>query len=213
MAEFNEEIDIYTGGKAGGPLSGTNYRYLLAKRFIHGDINNVSCSTTFADPTQFVLDRLREMAFRTAIAAATVTDPVTLFGNAELAQEGLSRAQNWTQHVELTGQRRIVAYTVSTPFLACAIACSLLAVVAVAPLYWKARREMLMLRSFNPLDIAHVFDAPFLQYVHEKDMEAYVRKEQGLMRVRCTIKESDDSDDVGAVKILLEDRDITAVAE
>jgi hypothetical protein len=213
MAEFNEEIDIYTSGKEGGTSGGSNPRYMLAKRFIHGDINNVSCSTTFADPTQFVLNRLREMAFRTAVAAATVADPVILFGNAELAQEGVSRAQNWTQNVELIGQRRIVVYTVSIPFLACAIACSLLAVVAIVPLYWKARSEILVLRSFNPLDVAHVFDAPLLQDVHEKDMETYVRKEQGLRRVRCSFKESDNGDDVGAVRILPEDRDHAAVAE
>jgi hypothetical protein len=213
MAEFNEEIDIYTSGKEGGPFSTTNIRHLLAKRFIHGDINNVSCSTTFRDPTQFVLDRLREMAFRTAVVAATVVDPVILFGNAELAQEGLPRAQNWTQNVNLIGQSHIIAYTVSIPFLACAIACSLLAVVAILPLYWKAGSENFLLRSFNPLDIAHVFDAPLLQYVHEKDMETCVRKEQGLRRVRCSSKESDNGDDVGAVRILPEDRDIAAVAE
>jgi putative intracellular protease/amidase len=213
MAEFNEEIDMYTDGKEGGPFGSTNIRHLLAKRFIHGDINNISCSTTFRDPTQFVLDRLREMAFRTAVVAATVADPVILFGNAELAQEGLSRAQNWTQNVDLIGQRHVVAYTVSIPFLACAIACSLLAVVAIVPLYWKARSEILVLRSFNPLDVAHVFDAPLLEHVHEKDMETYVRKEQGLMRVRCSSKQSDNDDDVGAVRILPEDRDIAAVAE
>jgi hypothetical protein len=213
MAEFNEEIDIYTGGKEGGTFGGANRRYLLAKRFIDGDINNVSCSTTFRDPTHFVLDRLREMAFRTAVVAATVVDPILLFGNAELAQEGLSRAQNWTQSVELIGQSHIAAYTVSIPFLACAIACSLLAVVAIVPLYWKARSEILVLRSFNPLDVAHVFDAPLLQYVHEKDMETYVRKEQGLRRVRCSSKELDNGDDVGAVRILPEDHDIAAVAE
>jgi hypothetical protein len=214
LAEFNEEIDMYTGDIEGGPFGGVNIRHLLAKRFIHGDINNISCSTTFEDPTQFVLDRLREMAFRTAVVAATVADPVLLFGDAELVQEGLSRAQNWTQDVELIGQRHIVAYTVSIPFLVCAIACSLLAIVAIVPLYWKARSEMMVVRSFNPLDVAHVFGAPLLQYVHEKDMETYVRKEQGLRRVRCSSKESDDSDNVGAVRVLLvEDCDIAAVAE
>ncbi|PVI00698.1 hypothetical protein DM02DRAFT_718230 [Periconia macrospinosa] len=211
--EFNEEIDIYTGDTEGGPFSGSNMRYLLAKRFIHGDINNVSCSTTFEDPTQFVLNRLREIAFRTAVAAANVTDPVILFGNSELVQEGLSRALNWTQNVELIGQRRIVAYTVSIPYLACAIACSLLAVVAIVPLYWKARSEILVLRSFNPLDVAHVFGAPLLQDVREKDMESYVRKYQGLRRVRYSSKESDNGEEVGVVRILPEDRGTAAVAE
>jgi hypothetical protein len=213
MAEFNEEIDIYTSGKDGGPFGGANIRHLLAKRFINGDINNVSCSITFGDPTQFVLDKLREMAFRTAVAAAAIADPILLFGNAELAQEGQSLAQNWTQNVELIGQRRVLAYAVSIPFLICAIVCSLLAVVAIAPLYWKAKGEMLVLRSFNPLDVAHVFDAPLLQHVHEKDMETYVRKEQGLRRVRCSTQELDNGGDVGAVRMIFEDRDVVPVAE
>jgi hypothetical protein len=211
--EFNDEIDISTSDKE-GKWAGANKRdFSLAKRFIHGDITNMSCSTTFGDPTQFVLDRLREVAFRTAVVAATVADPVVLFGNAELAQEGLSQAQNWTQNVDLIGQRRSATYTVSIPFLACAIACSFLAVVAIVPLYWKARSEMSVLRSFNPLDVAHVFDAPLFQHIHEKDMETYVRKEQGLKRVRYSPKESDNGDDVGAMRILLEDRDTAAVAE
>jgi hypothetical protein len=212
MAEFNEEIAIYASGD-GGPYGGANPRYLLSKRFIHGDINNVSCSTTFGDPTQFVLDRLREVVFRTAVAAAAVADPVILFGNAELAQEGLSLARNWTQNVDLVGQRHLVAYAVNIPLLACAVACSLLAVVAIVPLYWKARSESLVLRSFNPLDVAHAFDAPLFQYIHDKDMETYVRKDQGLKRVRYSSKESENGDDVGVMKILLEDCNIAAVAE
>jgi hypothetical protein len=211
--EFNEEIDISTGD-GNGPWDGANIRgYSLAKRFIHGDITNTSCSTTFGDPTQFVLDRLREVAFRTAVVAATVADPVMLFGDAELAQEGLSPAQNWTQDVDLIGQRRSATYTVSIPFLACAIACSLLAVVAIVPLYWKARSEISVLRSFNPLDVAHVFDAPLLQDLHEKDIETYMRKEQGLRRVRCFSKGLNNGDGVGAMRILLENRDIAGITE
>jgi hypothetical protein len=209
MAEFNDEIDIYTAGKDGGPFGGNNRRHLLAKRFIDGNINNASCSTTFADPTSFVLDRLREIAFRSAVLAASIADPVLLFGSAELAEEGLARAQNWTQDVDVMGQTRVVAYTISFPFLACAVAASLLAVVAIAPLYWQARKEILVRRSFNPLDVAQVFDAPLLTEVEEKDMETYVRKEQGLRRVRCEAKEADG----GAVRIVPEDRGIAAVAE
>jgi hypothetical protein len=213
MAEFNEEIDMYTSGKEGGTFGGANIRHLLAKRFIHGDINNVSCSTVFSDPTQFVLDRLREMAFRTAVVAATVADPVLLFGNAELAQQGLSRAQNWTQNVELIGQRQILVYSVSIPFLACAIACSLLAVVAIVPLYWKARSEAVVLGSFNPLNVAHIFDTPLLQHVNEKDIETYVRKDQGLMRVKFVSKDLDNGDEIGAVKIVAADHNIAAMTE
>jgi hypothetical protein len=179
MGEFNEEISIYSEGD-GGTFGGPHIRMLLAKRFVNGNINNISCSTTFEDPSQFVFNRLREMAFRTAVAAAMVADPVLLFGNAELAREGLVRAQNWTQSVHVTGQGQFVAYTVNIPFMVCAVICSLLAVTAILPLYWDARCDISVLRSFNPLDVAHVFNAPLLQDVDETDIETYIRKEQGL---------------------------------
>jgi hypothetical protein len=203
MGEFNEEISISSGGH-GGHSGGADMRVLLAKRFINGDINNVNCSTTFEDPTQFVLNRLREMAFRTAVAAAAVADSVLLFGNAELAQQDLSRAQNWTQNVDVTGQRQFVAYTVSMPYLICAVICSLLAVVAILPLYWNARGDILDLHSFNPLDIANVFNAPLLQDVHEADVGSYVRKEEGLRRVQCSAKTWESRDDTALARIVSE---------
>jgi hypothetical protein len=177
MAEFNEEISIYSGGN-GGLFAGANHGKLLAKRFINGNINSVSCSTTFSDPTQFVLNRLHDMAFRTAVAAAAITNPVLLFGNAQLAKQGQSLAQTWTQDVDVTGQRHFPAYMVSIPYLVCAVVCSLLAVAAILPLYWNARGDIVILRSFNPLDVAHLFDAPLLQDVYEADVGQHVRKEE-----------------------------------
>jgi hypothetical protein len=204
MAEFNEEISIYSGGN-GGPFAGANPRFLLAKRFINGNINNVSCSTTFGDPSQFVFNRLREMAFRTAVSAAAVADSVLLFGNAELARQDLSRTQNWTQNVDVTGRKQFVAYTVSIPYLVCAVVCSLLAVAAILPLYWNARGNILVLRSFNPLEVANVFNAPLLQDVYEANVGIYVRKEEGLKRVRCSAKRWENRDDIGLVRVVPED--------
>jgi hypothetical protein len=43
------------------------------------------------------------MAFRTAVAAAAVSDSALLSGNAQLAHQHSSRAQNWTQNVDVTG--------------------------------------------------------------------------------------------------------------
>jgi hypothetical protein len=102
MSQFNEEISVFAH-RDGGPSGGANPRYMLAKRFINGNINKVNCSTTFGDPTQCVLNRLREMAFRTAVAAAAVSDSALLSENAQLAQQHSSRAQNWTQNVDVTG--------------------------------------------------------------------------------------------------------------
>jgi hypothetical protein len=204
MGEFNEEISIYSKGD-GGTFAGANTRLPLAKRFINGNINNVSCSTTFRDPTQFVLNRLREIAFRTAVAAAAVADSVLLFGNAELAQQGLSRAQNWTQDVDVNGERQFVAYTVNIPYLVCAVFCSLLSVLAILPLYWDAMGDILVSSSFNPLDVAHMFNAPLLQDVYEGDVKSYVRKEEGLKRVRYSAKQSESSDDIGLVRVVADD--------
>ncbi|KAH5581680.1 hypothetical protein HBI24_130090 [Parastagonospora nodorum] len=201
MAEFNEEISIYSEGD-GGPFAGANIRLSLAKRFIDGDINNVSCSTTFRDPTQFVLNRLREIVFRTAVAAAAVADSVLLFGNAELAEQALSRTQNWTQNIDVIGQRHFVAYTMNTTYLVCAVIVSLLAVVAILPLYWDAKGDIVVLRSFNPLDVAHVFGAPILPDLNEADVRSYVQKEEGLKRVRCSVEQSESSEDVGLVRVM-----------
>jgi hypothetical protein len=211
MEVFNEEIQIYEDGD-GGPYGGNSPPFMLSKQLIRGNLNNVSCSTTFGDPTQFVLDRLREMALRTAVAAAAVADPDPLFGNANYVQDGLSRAEDWTQNVDLVGERRLAAYTINMPFLACAVACSLFAVVAIVPLYWQARSDSSVLRSFNPLEVAHVFDALLLQDVHEKDVETYVRKEPGLKSVRYSFKQSDNGNDGAAMRVISEDPKIAAVA-
>lgn len=202
MSEFNEEISIYSDGN-GDPFAGANPRFLLAKRFIDGNINNVSCNTTFRDPTQYVLNRLRKIAFRTAVAAAAVTDSVILYGNDELAQQALSRTQNWTQNVDVIGQRRFVAYTVNTTYLVCAVFLSLIAAVAVLPLYWGAKGGVVVSRSFNPLDVAHVFGTPILQDVHEANVGRYIRKEGGLKSVCCSVEQSDSGEDVRLVRVLL----------
>jgi hypothetical protein len=72
---------------------------------------------------------------------------------------------------------------------------------------------MVVLRSFNPLDVAHVFNAPLLRDMYDVAMASYVQKEEGLMRVRCSAKDSASSGDVGLVRARVEDRGITAVCQ
>jgi hypothetical protein len=174
MSNFNEEISLYTGGKDGSVYAGgASMRVLLAKRFVNGgSINTLNCSTTFRNPTDFVLNRLREIAFRTAVAAAGFSDHDLLFGNAGLYQELQERAENWTQRVNVTGKKQFVAYTVNMTYLICAVGCSLLAVVAIMPLYRGGGRVM---HSFNPLDVVRFFEAPMMQDRHEKEAKVYVR--------------------------------------
>ncbi|KAJ4341956.1 hypothetical protein N0V95_007052 [Ascochyta clinopodiicola] len=212
--EFNEEVSIrpetgegiYVSNGRDPSLPG-----LLAKRFINGSIWDLPCNTTFGDPTQFVLNRLREMAFRTAVGAAAA-EPNLLFGepfeeaNAKVVEEGLSLTRNWTQSIDVIGQRRVVAYAVSMPYLACAIVFSLLAVGSIAPLYWTSKGDETFTRSFNPLDTAQVFDAPLLQDVFEKDMDGYVRKDHGLRRVKCAEHAAVQNNDMVARRMVSDDR-------
>lgn len=206
MAQFNQEIDLYEDGD-GGPFDGADNNFRLARQFINGDINNVNCNTTFRDPTQYVLNSLRQVAFRTAVTAgaANIAEPNVLFGNSTLAQESAALTRNWTQDVNVSGRRSIVAFSVSIPYLACAVVCSLLAVLAIVPLYWTARSERIAPPSFNPLDVARMFDAPLLRDAREEDIEDYVRKHDGLRRVRYGVRESDDSEEKVIMRVVSED--------
>lgn len=184
MSNFNEEISLYTGGKDGGVYAGgASMRVLLAKRFVNGgSINTLNCSTTFRNPMHFMLDRLREIAFRTAVAAAAVQDYDLLFGNAGLYQELHERTENWTQSVSVTGRKQIVAYTVNMTYLICAVICSLSAFVAIMPLYWGGGRIM---HSFNPLDVVRVFDVAILRDMDETDAKFYVRGQEDRKSGGC----------------------------
>jgi hypothetical protein len=74
-------------------------------------------------------------------AAANIAEPNVLFGSSSLVQESATLTRNWTQDINVTGHRSIVAFSVSIPYLACAVVCSLLAVIATVPLYWNARSQ------------------------------------------------------------------------
>lgn len=132
------------------------------------------------------------MAFRLAVHAGTVSStegPEVVLGP-DRDDESLSLTRNWTQTVDLRGQKRIVTFSVSIPYLIAAAAVSLLSVAALAPFYWNWKEVSVPL-SFNPLDVANAFDAPLLQPAHqEKSIQDYVRKEHGLQPVRYAPEES-----------------------
>ncbi|ERF74873.1 hypothetical protein EPUS_03257 [Endocarpon pusillum Z07020] len=163
MLQFNEELDRYGDGEL-GPAS-MNPIFRLAQQFINDDavnsLNSINCNTTFDDPSQYVVDRIREIAFRTSVAAATVTNNTILFGNDSLITSGLPLIRNWTQTVSYTGRSTQTVYSVSTAYLISAVVVSLLGVVAIAPLYWgwwELGRDV----SFNPLEVAKAFHAEIL---------------------------------------------------
>jgi hypothetical protein len=133
---------------------------------------------------------MRLLAFRTAVAATKITDMNDLFYNTSLIEPGLPFIQNWTQSVNVTGTETLTVYTI--PHLACAVVASLLGVAAVAPLYygwWELRRDV----SFNPLEVANVFDAPILKHVNRNVTAWRIAKQAGFRRVRYN-KVFDDAD-------------------
>lgn len=136
-------------------------------------------SITLSSPTdqqQYVVDRMREIAFRTSVAAATVTNNTILFGNDSLVASGLPLIRNWTQTVSYTGRSTQIVYSISTAYLISAVVVSLLGVLAIAPLYWgwwELGRDV----SFNPLEVARAFHAEIL-----KDANWNMSKE-GLVKV------------------------------
>jgi hypothetical protein len=126
---------------------------------------------------------MRELAFRTAIRAAQVTDDQLLFFNTSLIEPGKNLIKNWTQSVQVNDQTKFAVYTVSIPYMLAAVFVSLLAVPTILRLYygfWELGRTV----SLDPLEIAKAFDAPHLGTVNGNAEGRDVAKEVGLRRVR-----------------------------
>jgi hypothetical protein len=107
----------------------------------------------------------------------------TLFFNSSLIDSGISNIRNWTQQVSVTQDKILVVYTISFPYFICAIIASLLAVVGVAPLYWRAW-GLSRPHSFNPLEVANAFDAPLLAGLKIDGKVKDVAQQAGQIRVR-----------------------------
>ncbi|KAJ9656512.1 hypothetical protein H2201_008525 [Coniosporium apollinis] len=196
QSQFNVELDVYLGDLVGGPgpAEGVTGLYTVARKHVAGGtadaINALNCSTTFCDPTQHILDRMREIAFRTAVAAASTANMAILFGNTSLIDTSLPLIKNWTQTVEYRARETRTVYSISYPYLLCAVVVSLLGVVAVIPLYdgwWELGRPV----SFNPLEIAKAFDAPILERVDGNPVKEQIVEQSGLERVRYGVVDRD----------------------
>lgn len=138
---------------------------------------------------------MREIAFRTAVAAANETDMNKLFFNTSHIEEGLQLIQNHTQNVQYTGHESRTLYNTNFVYVFCAIAVSLLGVVAIAPLYrgwWELGRAV----SLNPLEIAKAFDAPILERVNWNATKQQISDQAVIKRVRYG---AIDADGEGAV--------------
>jgi hypothetical protein len=112
-------------------------------------------------PEQYLMNQMRELAFRVAVHAAQIKDERLLFAHTSLIEPGRPLIQNWTQSVRVIDLQSFSAYTISVPYMISAIIVSLLAIPALASLYygfWELGRSV----SLGPLEIGKAFDAPLL---------------------------------------------------
>lgn len=122
-----------------GARSSTSLTGSLANEMVGND------TETFDDPMEDMLDKIREIAFRTAVHAgkqnATTTDA--------------------KQTVKYTGSATHPIYHTDFRYMAAAAVLSIASTVAIAATFygwWELGRNV----SFTPLDIAKAFDAPIL---------------------------------------------------
>lgn len=137
--------------------SNANYRFggtvqtwtvtgTLANQFIQN--NNPTSGYTWADPTDFMINQLRDISFRISLQAAK--DNIT--------------AGNASQTVQYTGSRSETIFVSDFGLVAAASVVNILAVLAVLLTFkgwWKLGRDV----SMSPLEIAKAFDAPLLRNV------------------------------------------------
>jgi len=119
----------------------------LANQFMAGDLGALINNTVYwTDPTDYILNQLRQIAFRLSIQAAK--DDV--------------KASNATQTVSYTGTSTKTIFTTNFSLVAVAASLNLLAVVAILPTYygwWALKRKS----SPSPLETARAFAAPLLR--------------------------------------------------
>lgn len=127
----------------GGPVTTWTVSGTLANQFMQNSNNSIK---TWGDPTDFMINQLRDISFRIALQAAK--DNAT--------------AGNATQTVEYTGSRSETVFVSNFSLVAAASAVNIVAVLAVLLTFkgwWALGRAV----SLSPLEIAKAFDAPLLR--------------------------------------------------
>ncbi|KAK8191561.1 hypothetical protein IWZ00DRAFT_283601 [Phyllosticta capitalensis] len=155
----------------GGAVSSIQFAGTVVNQYV--DTANSGSAYTWPtyvnwnDPTDDILNAIREVAFRASIYAAT--DP------------SLNRtALNPSQDVDFTGTVRKTIYKINRRYMAAGAALALLGFFGVLPLYygwWQLGRRVTM----SPIEIAKSFDSRMLADLCEHDAS-------GLARAGKTLK-------------------------
>jgi hypothetical protein len=143
---------------------------------------------------------MRELAFRTAVLAARVTDEQLLFYNTSLIEPGKPLIKNWTQSVQVSEQQMFAVYTISLPYMIAAAILSLLAIPAIIRLYygwWELGRSI----SLDPLELAKAFNAPQLEMIDGNAKGVDIAQQVRRRRVRYGVVDGVDSTKKGVLKL------------
>jgi hypothetical protein len=140
----------------------------LANQFMAGNLTDrIENTITWQDPTDYMINQLRQIAFRTSLQAAK--DNLT--------------ATNATQTVQYVGSSSETVYKTNFNVVAVAAALNLLAVLAIIPTYrgwWAMGRRF----SLSPLEIARAFDAPLLRDTEYNSTWEQITERVGERNVR-----------------------------
>ena len=162
--------------------AGSNYEVVgaLANQFMEGDLTDrFSHTATWGDPTEYMINQMRQLAFRTSLQAAK--DNAT--------------ASNATQTIAYMGSSTETVYETNFNLVAAAAALNLLAVLAIIPTYrgwWALGRRF----TLSPLEIARAFDAPLLRDTEYNSTWKQITERVGEHTVRYgEIDEESQADD------------------
>lgn len=149
----------------GGAVSSLRLTGSTANQYMFGDNPSGMDAAAFNDPTDDMINAIRELAFRTSLRAAD--------DNATLLQSGVPFVGSLTHPIYVTDFR----YMVGAALL------GLLGILAICPTFygwWKLGREV----SWSPLEIAKAFDAPLLRDVDSNATADQLVRQLDRKRVR-----------------------------
>ncbi|KAL8995845.1 MAG: hypothetical protein Q9169_004497 [Polycauliona sp. 2 TL-2023] len=149
----------------------------LSNRYVNAadELQNLSCSMSFRDPTEDIIADIRELMFRTAIASAEAKDEQRV-----IAHESLETP----------------VYASSYRFLAIAALVSLLGWFATIPLFlgwWHIGRDV----SLSPIETAKAFGAPGLDIDDSNADANAILKEIGNRGARYGVMTTTSPDRMG----------------
>lgn len=153
-------------------------------------------STRYVDPTDYMINEIRKIAFRASVQAAK-DDAI---------------ASNATQTVKYTGTKFETIYKTNFWLIATAVLLNLLAVSAILPTYrgfWKLGRSV----SLSPLEIARAFNAPLLRESASNTTWEQISDRLGTRQIKYGYVDQESGKNGGDERVELMFTDLEKVSE